>query len=120
MMRDNVDDGGMSPVLKTVIIAAFIIITAVIIIFTVIEIVRNWKAGLYKASAYTDDVDNAEPEDEDAGNAQCRMRSAEIGDKIDDIDEMDEGEEDEFEDDYDYEDEDKYDDGEEDEGDMRD
>jgi len=114
MMRDNVDDGGMSPVLKTVIIAAFIIITAVIIIFTVIEIVRNWKAGLYKASAYTDDVDNAEPEDEDAGNAQCRMRSAEPGD------EMDEGEEDEFEDDYDYEDEDKYDDGEEDEGDMRD
>ena len=60
LIRDAPEPDSMDPTLKTVVIVAFSAITAAIIVFTIIEFVRNWKAGFYKAAAYTDDEVNAE------------------------------------------------------------
>ena len=70
------EESSMSPTFRFIVIAAFIAITAVIIIVSIIEVVRNWKAGLYKASAYTDDEiegiveENSELDEDEDNNAE--------------------------------------------------
>jgi len=65
------DTEGFNPVLRYAIIAFFIIVTAVIGIFTILEYIRNNKAGRYKAEAYKDDegvegaTENAEEDSAD-------------------------------------------------------
>ena len=46
---------GMSPAAKYAVIAVFLAGAAVLLVFSVIELIRNYKAGLYKESAYEDD-----------------------------------------------------------------
>ena len=107
LIREPSDEGGMNPTLKIIIIAAFIAITAVVIVVTVLEVVRNWKAGLYKASSYTDDEDeNSEPE---IRNLEPGTEDGEDDDEYDDDDvEYDEDDDSEYDgEDYDDEAEDE-------------
>ena len=52
---DPEEAASFNPVLRYAIIAFFIIVTAIITVFTVLEYIRNNKAGRYKAEAYKDD-----------------------------------------------------------------
>ena len=104
---DPEDAASFSPVLRYAIIAFFIIVTAVIGVFTVLEYIRNNKAGRYKAEAYKDDEGiegMAESAEEDAA------------DEDDEDDEYDD--DDDYDDDDEYEDDDEYGDDEEDEEDV--
>ena len=99
LIRESSDGGGMNPTVKTIVIAAFIAITAVIIVVTVLEVIRNWKAGLYKASSYTDDGDNAEIQDEGDDEQAAASLESESGEE--DVDEYDD---DEYDNDEEYDD----------------
>ena len=101
LIRDVPDESSMSPTIRTIIIAAFIIITAAIIVVTIFEVIRNWKAGLYKATAYTDDGDgNSESEDEENSELGIRNSESEDEDEDDEFSDEYEDEDDEFSDEY--------------------
>ena len=55
MLKEPAGDDSMQPAMRVGIAVAFIVAVAVIAAFTVREIVLNWKAGFFKAEAYTDD-----------------------------------------------------------------
>ena len=88
LIREPYEGGGMSPTMRIIVITAFSVITAAIMVATVIEVVRNWKAGLYKASSYTDDegdsgfgIRNAESGDDEGEveeNSEFGIRNAEL------------------------------------------
>ena len=96
------DTENLNPVLRYAIIAFFIIVTAVIGIFTILEYIRNNKAGRYKAEAYKDDegvegaTENAEEDSAD--------------DETEDDEEYDDEDDDYGDDDYGDDEEDEYDD----------
>ena len=71
LIRNPSEEDGINHTWKIIVVTAFIAGTAAIIIVTIIEIARNWKAGLYKASAYKDDEVNSE----------LGIRSAEIAEE---------------------------------------
>ena len=70
LIRDSSDENSISPTLRIAIIVVFSVLTAAIIIFTILEMIRNRKAGLYKATAYKDDVSEED--------AEIKMKSAEL------------------------------------------
>ena len=55
LLREAPEEDNMNPTLRFVIVAAFIAFTAVILVISVIDFYRSWKAGLFKAEAYEDD-----------------------------------------------------------------
>ena len=50
----------INPTFRIAILIAFILAVAGITVFTALEIYRGWKAGIFKASGYKDDVVNQE------------------------------------------------------------
>jgi len=103
MLKPAPDGDSMNPTLRILVVVAFSIITVVILAFSGKELFLNWKAGLYKADAYTDDpVDGAD--EQVAGGEQLEIEAEAV------IGSDDGGDEDYYEDDeYDDED-DEYDD----------
>jgi len=108
LMRDVPDgDSSMSPTFRLTVVAVFIAVTAAIIVFTIVEVIRNWKAGLYKATAYTDDesenlkfgIRNSESEDEE--NSEFGIRNSESEDEDENDESLDEYEDEEYDDDDD-------------------
>ena len=99
MLKPPVEDETMSPEWRIGIAVVFIIAVAAIVGITAREVVINWKAGLFKADAYSDD-----PE---IGGVADEAESAGVGDGDDEGDEGDEGDEedegDEGDEDEDYE-----------------
>ena len=98
LIRDRSEQGNLSPTLKIIIIAAFIAITAGIIIMTIVEAVRKWRTGSFKASHYSDDETGTE--------SNTRIDETESDS---DEESGDEYEDDEYEDDEDEDDEDEDD-----------
>ena len=105
------DAASFSPVLRFAIIAFFIIVTAVIAIFTVLEYIRNNKAGRYKAEAYEDD-EGVEGVEESAEEDSAEDETDDDDDEYDDDDDdYGDEEDDEYGDDeYDGYEEDEDDD----------
>ena len=106
MLRPSDGEETMNPSLRVGIAIGFIVVVALITVFTIKEIVQSWKAGLFKADAYSDDLasDDGDPD----GGAD------ESGAREDDEDESDEDEDDdeyydEEDDAYYYDDEDDED-----------
>jgi len=95
----------LNPVVRYAIIAFFIIVTVAIGVFTVLEYIRNNKAGRYKAEAYKDDE-----------GVEVAEESAEEDPAEDETDEGDEGDEeyDDDDDEYGDDEDDEYGDDEDD------
>ena len=99
MFNPSIEDvEAMHPALRYGILAFFIIASAGLTITTILEYIRNKKAGLYEADAYTDD--EGVYSDSVAGASE----SDEDEDDDDDDDEYDEYDDE----DYEYDDEDDY------------
>ena len=109
LIKDRSEQGNLSPALKIIIIAAFIAITAGIIIMTIIEAVRKWRTGSFKASYYSDDetgtenntrIEETESDSEEEPGEEYEEDESEDGeyedDEYEDNDEDGEYEEDEF------------------------
>ena len=104
------DAASFNPVLRYAIIAFFIIVTAVIAIFTVLEYIRNNKAGRYKAEAYKDD-EGVEGATESIEEDSAEDETDEDDEEYDDDDDYGDDEDDEYGDDeYDGYEEDEEDD----------
>jgi len=104
------EEDTMSPAVRVVAIVAFILATAAILLFTIRELVVNWKAGKFKAGAYEDDADikaGGISADSKAGDSSGDMAS-------DDEDYIDDDDEDDDDDDFDDEDDDDEDDDDDD------
>ena len=97
MIRNEVEEAdAINPTLRIVIIVLFVVVCTALIIGTVVEYIRNNKAGLYKAEAYTDDE----------GVESTGTPETPTGEAEDEEDEEDE----EDDDDYEEDDEDDNDD----------
>jgi hypothetical protein len=57
LARDK--SGDMSDGLRYGVVALFVLLAAAIVAVTVVDFIRNFKAGAYKASSYTDDTDES-------------------------------------------------------------
>ena len=55
MVTTPYEEDGMNPTLKIIVVAFFLCAAITIITFTIIELVRNFKAGVYKEESYDDD-----------------------------------------------------------------
>ena len=55
LLKPSLDGAVMNPALRIGIAAAFIAAVVAILAVTAKEAMRTWKAGLFKADAYTDD-----------------------------------------------------------------
>ena len=55
LIRDEPSSDGMNPTVRIAVVVVFSVVTAVLMVLTVIELIRSWKAGLFKADAYKDD-----------------------------------------------------------------
>ena len=55
MVTTPYEEDGMNPTLKIVVVTFFLCAAITLIVFTVIELVRNYKAGVYKEASYEDD-----------------------------------------------------------------
>jgi len=86
------DAEGIDPTLRYATIAFFIIATAAITVTSVLEYIRNNKAGRYKAEAYTDDEGVA------GVSVSTADRTGEDGEEYGDEEEDDEEDDDEEED----------------------
>ena len=86
LIRTSSDENDtMNPALKSAIIAVFIAVTATFFVVTIIEVVRNWKAGNFKATAYTDDdFATGGINNENAVSAESRTQDAVLEDGVDD------------------------------------
>ena len=113
MINPDVEDmEAMHPAVRYGILVFFIVVCTVLIVNTVLEFIRNRKAGLYNADAYEDDegiepIEEPEPDDDE--------------DEYNDDDDKYDDEYDEYDDEYDeYDDEDDEYDDEDDEYDDED
>jgi len=101
MIRADVEEAdAINPTLRIAIIVFFIVVCIALSIGTILEYIRNNKAGLYKAEAYTDD--------EGAGGGS--VAEAASGDEEDEDNDDDEYDDDEDYDDEDYDEEEEIDD----------
>jgi cytochrome c oxidase subunit IV len=57
LVRD--DSSGLSSRLRYTVAAVFILLAAGIVVVTLVDFVRNLKAGAYKAASYTDDTEES-------------------------------------------------------------
>ena len=112
MLKTADESDTMAPEWRIGIAVLFIIITAAIAALTVVELVRNWRAGLYRADAYTDDAvdegdagakspggEDREPETGLPGPEPMDGSDSDAEDEYDDDDEYDEYD-DEYNDEY--------------------
>lgn len=65
MLKPPETEETMDPRLRLGIVIAFIAVVAFIVVITIREIIIYWKAGYFKASAYTDDPEIAGALDSD-------------------------------------------------------
>lgn len=108
MLKPTADTDAMSPTARVAVAVAFIAAVVLIIAITVREVIKNWKAGLYKADAYKDDPGVWGPAGADEIGESAEESAGYNGgggedDEEDDDDEED-GEDDEDDDDDDYDD----------------
>ena len=100
LIRDNPADdsgaSGMSPTLRIAIITAFSVITAVLLVLSILEVVKGVKAGEYKATSYSDDEGLFVAESAGGGSGENSESDDDVDDYGDDEDyEYDDDEEDE-------------------------
>ena len=114
MSPDFEEAESMHPALRYGVLAFFIVVCTALVIGTVLEFIRNRKAGLYNADAYEDDegiespaVEEPEPDEDEDDN----------GDDDEYYDEDDEYYDDDDDEDYDEDDEDYDDDDDEEDSD---
>jgi len=112
MLRPTSGEDTMNPTVRVAIAIAFIVIVAVIFALTINETIRTWKAGLFRADAYTDDT----AEGQESGNQNPEIESGDDSDGDGDSDDTDDDEYEYYEDD----DEEDYEDDEDDEDDDED
>ena len=105
MMKPPTAEETMDPNLRLGIAIAFIVTVAVIMVFTIREIIVYWKAGYFKAEAYTDDPDTQSAAGTEDPAAEP-LKLADLGedDPDDDSDDDDYGDDDPDDDDYYYDD----------------